>query len=102
MSENLGLMSLGFLTKHDQAIIWRGPRKNAFIRDILCKVSWADDGPDVPPLDFLIIDTPPGTSDEHLSAVPYVKAAGCPCAALIVTTPQEVALNDVRKVRFID
>uniref|UniRef100_A0A5K3EZF3 Cytosolic Fe-S cluster assembly factor NUBP1 homolog n=1 Tax=Mesocestoides corti TaxID=53468 RepID=A0A5K3EZF3_MESCO len=97
VTDNLALMSLGFLTTPDQAIIWRGPRKNAFIRDLLLKVAWTDDDPDAPPLDYLIIDTPPGTSDEHLSAVPYVRAAGCPTAALIVTTPQELALSDVRK-----
>lgn len=90
-------MSVGFLTTPDQALIWRGPRKNAFIRDLLCKVAWSEDDNMSDPLDFLLIDTPPGTSDEHLSSVPYVKAAGCPAAALIVTTPQEVALSDVRK-----
>ncbi|VDL60911.1 unnamed protein product [Hymenolepis diminuta] len=97
VSDNLALMSVGFLTSPDQALIWRGPRKNAFIRDLLCKVAWSEDDEMSAPLDFLLIDTPPGTSDEHLSSVPYVKAAACPTAAVIVTTPQEVALSDVRK-----
>nr|VZI08460.1 unnamed protein product [Spirometra erinaceieuropaei] len=99
VNENLSLMSLGFLTDPDQAIIWRGPRKNAFIRDLLCNVAWMEEQAEAEGawIDFLLIDTPPGTSDEHLSAVPYLKVAGCPCAALIVTTPQEVALSDVRK-----
>lgn len=98
VTDRLALMSLGFLTTPDQAIIWRGPRKNAFIRDLLCKVAWtsADN-----PLDFLLIDTPPGTSDEHLSSVPYVKAAGVSCSALIITTPQELSLSDVRKVNLV-
>ena len=89
-------MSVGFLTSPDQALIWRGPRKNAFIRDLLCKVAWTENE-ESPPLDYLLIDTPPGTSDEHLSSVPYIKVSGCPVAALIVTTPQELALSDVRK-----
>ncbi|VDM33857.1 unnamed protein product [Hydatigera taeniaeformis] len=99
VTDNLALMSVGFLTSPDQALIWRGPQKNSFIRDILCKVTWTDNYADetATSLDYLLIDTPPGTSDEHLSSVPYVKAAGCPVAALIVTTPQEVALSDVRK-----
>ncbi|VDN99576.1 unnamed protein product [Rodentolepis nana] len=97
VTDNLALMSVGFLTSPDQALIWRGPRKNAFISDLLRKVSWSEDDEMSTPLDFLLIDTPPGTSDEHLSSVPYVKAAGCPVAAIIVTTPQEVALCDVRK-----
>ncbi|KAL5105572.1 Cytosolic Fe-S cluster assembly factor nubp1 [Taenia crassiceps] len=82
VADNLALMSVGFLTSPDQAL-----------------VAWTDIGVEktAPPLDYLLIDTPPGTSDEHLSSVPYIKAAGCPVAALIVTTPQEVALSDVRK-----
>ncbi|CDI96883.1 cytosolic Fe S cluster assembly factor nubp1 [Echinococcus multilocularis] len=99
VADNLALMSVGFLISPNQALVWRGPQKNSFIRDILCKVSWTDAYSDetAPPLDYLLIDTPPGTSDEHLSSVPYIKAAGCPVAALIITTPQEVALSDVRK-----
>jgi len=63
VNENLGVMSLGFLTENkDDAIIWRGPRKNGLIRQFLTDVDWSD-------IDFLVIDTPPGTSDEHISIV---------------------------------
>lgn len=59
------------------------------IKQFLSEVDWGN-------LDYLILDTPPGTSDEHLSAVTYLKEAGI-TGAIIVTTPQEVALLDVRK-----
>lgn len=59
------------------------------IRQFLSDVDWGN-------LDYLILDTPPGTSDEHLSATSYLKATGI-TGALVVTTPQEVALLDVRK-----
>ena len=83
-------MSIGFLLNNqNDAVVWRGPRKNGLIKQFLLEVAWGD-------LDFLIIDTPPGTSDEHLSLVDYL---GCTKedGAIIVTTPQEVALADVRK-----
>ncbi|KAF6776688.1 hypothetical protein AHF37_03654 [Paragonimus kellicotti] len=95
-SDNLALMSIGFLLPSpDHAVIWRGPRKNTLIRQLLTDVCWTDDNET---MDFLLIDTPPGTSDEHLSVVQYLQAAGCLDGAIIVTTPQEVALSDVRKV----
>lgn len=54
-------MSVGFLIDNkNDAIIWRGPKKNSLIKEFLLKVDWSD-------LDYLIIDTPPGTSDEHIS-----------------------------------
>ncbi|KAA3671860.1 uncharacterized protein DEA37_0012666, partial [Paragonimus westermani] len=88
-------MSIGFLLPSpDHAVIWRGPRKNTLIRQLLTDVCWTDDNDT---MDFLLIDTPPGTSDEHLSVVQYLQAAGCLDGAIIVTTPQEVALSDVRK-----
>lgn len=90
VSENLGVMSVGFMlgSKND-AIIWRGPRKNGLIKQFLTDVYWEN-------LDFLIIDAPPGTSDEHISIAKYLKESN-PDGALIVTTPQEVAVLDVRK-----
>ncbi|CAL8102552.1 unnamed protein product [Calicophoron daubneyi] len=103
ITENLSVMSIGFLLPDpDQAIVWRGPRKNALIRQLLTNVCWNEQTPrdsagNEENLDFLIVDTPPGTSDEHLSAVQYLQAAGCLDGVLIVTTPQEVALSDVRK-----
>ena len=90
MNDNLGVMSIGFLLNNpDDAVIWRGPRKNGLIKQFLTDVDWED-------LDYLIIDTPPGTSDEHISIVQYLKTNEND-GAVIVTTPQEVALSDVRK-----
>ncbi|CAI5703583.1 hypothetical protein KXD40_008796 [Peronospora effusa] len=90
VEENLGVMSIGFMLPHaDDAIIWRGPKKSGIIKQFLVDVQWGD-------LDYLIIDTPPGTSDEHISIVQYMKEADLD-GAVVVTTPQEVALSDVRK-----
>jgi len=90
VEDNLAVMSVGFLlpSKND-AIIWRGPRKNGLIMQFLTDVVWDS-------LDYLIIDTPPGTSDEHISIIKYLKSANV-AGAVVVTTPQEVALLDVRK-----
>ena len=88
--ENLAVMSIGFLLKDkNNAIIWRGPRKNGLIKQFLTEVIWDK-------LDYLIIDTPPGTSDEHLTLLNYLKEANVK-GAIIVTTPQEVSLLDARK-----
>jgi Mrp family chromosome partitioning ATPase len=88
----LGVMSIGFmLPTEDDAIIWRGPRKNGLIKQFLTDVDWGA-------LDYLLIDTPPGTSDEHISLVQYLaKSLGPDDGAIVVTTPQEVSLMDVRK-----
>ncbi|GAA5866790.1 hypothetical protein JCM8547_003565 [Rhodosporidiobolus lusitaniae] len=87
----LSLVSIGFLLpSSNSAVIWRGPKKNGIIKQFLKDVAWG-------PLENLVIDTPPGTSDEHLSVVQYLAAAGGVDGAVIVTTPQEVALQDVRK-----
>lgn len=91
VADNLGLMSISFmLPDPDAAVIWRGAKKNGLIKQFLKDVNWGDH------LDYLVVDTPPGTSDEHLSVTSYMKEAGID-GALIVTTPQEVALLDVRK-----
>lgn len=88
--ENLVVMSIGYLLPtEDGAIIWRGPKKNGMIKQFLTDVYWGT-------LDYLIVDTPPGTSDEHLSVVTYLQAAGID-GALLVTTPQEASCQDVRK-----
>ncbi|KAL3284602.1 hypothetical protein HHI36_018757 [Cryptolaemus montrouzieri] len=90
VDDNLSVMSIGFLLSSvDDAIIWRGPKKNGMIRQFLSEVDWGK-------LDYLLIDTPPGTSDEHLSVSTYLSQANL-TGAIIVTTPQEVALLDVRK-----
>ncbi|KAH8918623.1 P-loop containing nucleoside triphosphate hydrolase protein [Atractiella rhizophila] len=87
---NLSLMSIGFLLpSSSSAVIWRGAKKNGMIKQFLKDVDWGE-------LDYLIVDTPPGTSDEHLSVVQYLKEAGID-GAVIVTTPQEISLQDVRK-----
>jgi len=83
-------MSVGFLlSSPDDAVIWRGPKKNGLIKQFLTEVEWGS-------LDYLLVDTPPGTSDEHLSVSQYMKPSGID-GAVIVTTPQEIALLDVRK-----
>ncbi|KAK9455675.1 P-loop containing nucleoside triphosphate hydrolase protein [Dipodascopsis uninucleata] len=90
VADNLGMMSIGFmLPNEDDAVIWRGAKKSGLIKQFLKDVEWGD-------LDFLVIDTPPGTSDEHLSVNQYLKDCGID-GAVVVTTPQEVALLDVRK-----
>jgi len=76
-----------FLRNSDEAVIWRGPLKMTLIKQFLRDVDWGE-------LDFLIIDSPPGTGDEPLSVAQLVGQAD---GAIIVTTPQEVALADVRR-----
>jgi Mrp family chromosome partitioning ATPase len=91
VQDNLGVMSIAFmLPNRDDAVIWRGVRKNGLIKQFLKDTCWGE-------LDFLIIDSPPGTSDEHISLAQYLKKASDVDGALIVTTPQEVSLLDVRK-----
>ena len=88
MVENLKVMSIGFLLRgSNDAVIWRGPMKYQMIKQFLKDVQWGN-------LDFLIVDSPPGTGDEPLSVVQLLENAD---GAIIVTTPQEVALSDVRK-----
>lgn len=90
VNEWISVMSVGFmLPDPDSAVIWRGPKKHALIKQFLSDVNWGD-------LDYLVCDTPPGTSDEHLSVVTLLKDAGVD-GAVLVTTPQEVSLQDVRK-----
>jgi Mrp family chromosome partitioning ATPase len=86
-SDNLKAISIeSFTPGKDDAIIWRGPLKFSAIRQFIADVDWGD-------LDFLVIDSPPGTGDEPLTVAQTIKDA----KAVIVTTPQEVALADVRK-----
>ena len=90
-------MSIGFLLKGaDDAVVWRGPRKTAMIRQFMEDVYWGAGEKDGYALDFLVVDTPPGTSDEHIS-IAEMLAKCSPDGAILVTTPQEVALDDVRK-----
>ncbi|TEB38955.1 cytosolic Fe-S cluster assembling factor CFD1 [Coprinellus micaceus] len=87
----LACMSVGFLLKKKgDSVVWRGPKKNGMIRQFLSDVRWGD-------LDYLVIDTPPGTSDEHLSLMEHLAGMHERLSAVIVTTPQAVALMDVMK-----
>ncbi|KAJ4293407.1 cytosolic Fe-S cluster assembly factor cfd1 [Kalmusia sp. IMI 367209] len=96
----LSCMSLGFiLSNRGDAVIWRGPKKTAMVRQFLTDVLW-------PPLDFLLIDTPPGTSDEHISLLETLLKSTSPspsdslpylAGAVVVTTPQAIAISDVKK-----
>ena len=84
---NLKIMSVQFLLhNHHDSVIWRGPLKHAIISQFIGHTVWGN-------LDYLIIDSPPGTGDEPLSVVQTAQPNG----AIIVTTPQQVATNDVRK-----
>ena len=86
-SENLSVVSVESLSPgSDDAIIWRGPIKYSAIQQFISDVAWGD-------LDFLVIDAPPGTGDEPLTVAQTIPDA----RAIIVTTPQEVSLADVRK-----
>lgn len=85
--DNLKIVSMqSFMREADQAVIWRGPAKSGMIQQFITTIDWGD-------LDFLIMDAPPGTGDEPLTIVQTVSDA----KALVVTTPQDVALADVRK-----
>ena len=87
VQDNLKVVSMQSLMRDsDQAVIWRGPAKTGVIRQFIGDVQWES-------LDFLIIDAPPGTGDEPLSVAQTIPDA----KAVIITTPQDVALSDVRK-----
>ena len=84
---NLSVISMdSLLQDRNTAILWRGPKKTAAIRQFLSDVAWGD-------LDFLFIDSPPGTGDEHMTVLKLIPDALC----VAVTTPQEISLADVRK-----
>jgi len=84
---NLKVVSIeSLLQERDAAVIWRGPIKHGVIKQFIADIEWGD-------LDYLIIDCPPGTGDEPLSIAHLIPEA----QAVIVTTPQEIALADVRK-----
>lgn len=85
-SHGIKLISMGFFVPEDQAVVWRGPMVHTAIQQLFRDVLWGD-------LDYLLIDLPPGTGDAQLTLSQLVPLAG----AITVTTPQEVALHDVRK-----
>lgn len=80
------LMSIGFLTPPEDAVVWRGPMASSALKQFLGDTKWGE-------LDYLLIDLPPGTSDIHLTLVQTVPVTG----AIVVTTPQKVALADAKK-----
>ncbi len=86
--ENYGvkLLSLGFFTNPDQAVIWRGPMASKALNQLIFDADWGE-------LDFLLIDLPPGTGDVHLSIVQALPING----AIVVSTPQNIALADAKK-----
>lgn len=129
VEDNLSLMSAGFLLPSlDSAVIWRGPKKNGLIKQLLRDVDWGEGDLDyllgkqlryscisgntefkkitqicyqssyliIYEIFLILVDTPPGTGDEHLSITQYMREAKLD-GAIIVTTPQEIALLDVRK-----
>lgn len=92
---SLHCMSLGFLlSSKNDAVVWRGPKKTAMIRQFLTDIIWGQ-------LDYLLIDTPPGTSDEHISLVETLMKQGLRAeqisGAVVVTTPQGISISDVKK-----
>jgi len=89
---NIQCMSIGFLTDQQTPMIWRGPMVTSAIKTFTQKVNWKD-------LDFIIVDMPPGTGDTQLTFSQEIKMDG----AIIVSTPQEVALLDVKRgIRMFD
>ncbi|KFA93898.1 Mrp/NBP35 family ATP-binding protein [Archangium violaceum] len=86
----LKVMSIGFLVEAEQAVIWRGPMLHGALMQLVRDVSWGE-------LDYLVLDLPPGTGDVALSLSQSVKASG----AVLVTTPQDVALADVVRAKFM-
>ncbi|WP_419212786.1 P-loop NTPase [Maribacter sp. X9] len=85
-SYGLKLLSIGFFTQRDQAVIWRGPMASKALNQMIFDAHWGE-------LDFMLIDLPPGTGDIHLSIMQALPVTG----AVVVSTPQEVALADARK-----
>ena len=83
---DIELISIGFLTPSDSAVVWRGPMASSALRQFFSDVKWGE-------LDYLLIDLPPGTSDIHLTMVQSIAVTG----AIIVTTPQQVAVADAQK-----
>lgn len=91
-NDNLSVISMdSLLQEKDSAVLWRGPKKTAAIRQFISDVKWGE-------LDYLLIDSPPGTGDEHMTVLKTIPDALC----VVVTTPQEISLADVRKaVNFL-
>jgi ATP-binding protein involved in chromosome partitioning len=87
-AHGVGLMSIGFFVDPAQAVVWRGPMLHRALEQFLSDVQWGE-------MDYLVVDVPPGTGDIHISLSTFVQATG----AILVTTPQNVALADVIRGR---
>jgi ATP-binding protein involved in chromosome partitioning len=85
-SYGVKLLSIGFFTQRDQAVIWRGPMASKALNQMIFDAHWGE-------IDFMLLDLPPGTGDIHLSIMQAMPVTG----AVVVSTPQEVALADARK-----
>ena len=85
-SYGVKVLSIGFFTKPDQAVIWRGPMASKALNQMIFDATWGE-------LDFLLVDLPPGTGDIHLSILQALPVTG----SVIVSTPQNIALADARK-----
>ena len=85
-SYGVKLLSIAFFVKSDQAVVWRGPMASKALKQLIWDTHWGE-------LDYLLVDLPPGTGDVHLSLVQLIPVTG----ALVVTTPQPVALADAKK-----
>uniref|UniRef100_UPI003F585D81 iron-sulfur cluster carrier protein ApbC n=1 Tax=Neisseria leonii TaxID=2995413 RepID=UPI003F585D81 len=85
-AEGIQVMSMGFLVAHDQAVVWRGPMISQALQQLLFQTDWDD-------IDYLFIDLPPGTGDIQLTLAQKIPVTG----AVVVTTPQDIALIDARK-----
>ncbi|MFT4839499.1 MAG: ATP-binding protein involved in chromosome partitioning, partial [Nonlabens sp.] len=85
-SYGVKVLSIGFFTQPDQAVVWRGPMASKALNQMIFDAAWGD-------LDFLVVDLPPGTGDIHLSIMQSLPLTG----AVVVSTPQTVALADARK-----
>jgi len=90
VAHGIKVMSMGFLISPDQPLVWRGPMLHSIVNQFCHQVEWGE-------LDYLIVDMPPGTGDVQLSLAQLVPLTG----TVLVTTPQEVALQDVRKAYYM-
>ncbi len=90
LAHGVKVMSIGFLVDEGAPMIWRGPMASSAVRQMMGDVRW---GTEAEPLDILVVDLPPGTGDIHLTLVQKLKVDG----VVIVSTPQEIALIDVRR-----
>ncbi|QPG74425.1 cytosolic Fe-S cluster assembly factor cfd1 [Brettanomyces nanus] len=90
-TKQLAVSSIGFLLNNrGNSVVWRGPKKTGMIRQFMRDMDWGD-------LDYLLIDTPPGTSDEHIAIAEELRYCKNVDGCVIVTTPQLVSVNDVKK-----